>query len=207
MNTLPHSSAAERNRQPILEQLQALLPASGTVLEIGSGTGQHAVFFSRHLPALLWQPSETRANLKALTVSIEAQGGQRMLPALCLDVLHDPWPGQAYGAAYSANTAHIMPWEAVVAMFAGVAGHLLAGARFCLYGPFNIDDSFTSPGNAQFDAQLRAENPCMGIRDLEAMTALAMQHQLQLEQKIAMPANNFILVFRGRSHPPQASTP
>jgi len=195
MTKLPHSSAAERNRQPILDQLQILLPASGTVLEIGSGTGQHAVFFSRHLSDLLWQPSETGANLKELAASIGAQGGQRVLPALCLDVLHDPWPGQSYVAAYSANTAHIMACEAVVAMFAGVAKHLLAGARFCLYGPFNIDGCFTSPGNAKFDAQLRAQNPCMGIRDLEAMTSLATKYQLQLEQKLAMPANNFILVF------------
>ena len=138
MATIPYSSAAERNRQPILEQLQKLLPREGAVLEIGSGTGQHAVFFDANLPGLLWQPSDQEENLAGLEACFAAEGNENILPLLKLDVLSDPWPGRCYDGAYSANTAHIMPWEAVVAMFSGVAAHLLPGARFCLYGPFNI---------------------------------------------------------------------
>jgi hypothetical protein len=195
VNTIPYSSAAERNRQPILDQLQLLLPQKGTVLEIGSGTGQHAVFFTRNLPGLLWQPSDRQENVAGLESSFSAEANQRILPLLQLDVLSDPWPGRSYEAAYSANTAHIMPWEAVVAMFAGVAAHLVSGACFCLYGPFNIDNCFTSQSNAQFDAHLRAEDPQMGIRDMASIESLANLHQMQLEHKLAMPANNFILVL------------
>ena len=196
MTATPYSSAAERNRQPILEQLQVLLPREGTVLEIGSGTGQHAVFFSRNLPGLLWQPSDREENLAGLEACFAAEGNENILSPLKLDVISDPWPGRTYDAAYSANTAHIMPWEAVVAMFAGVAARLAPGGRFCLYGPFNIDDKFTSESNAQFDVQLRAGDANMGIRDMKVVESLANLHHMQLEQKIIMPANNFILVFK-----------
>jgi hypothetical protein len=195
MDTIPYSASAERNRQPILDQVRSLMPAQGTVLEIGSGTGQHAVFLSQNLPHLLWQPSDQAVNLNGLEACFSAQGNDRILPILKLDVLKDPWPGCSYEAVYSANTAHIMPRDAVVAMFSGVAAHLLPGARFFLYGPFNIDDQFTSEGNKQFDARLRAEDPHRGIRDLASIEGLAGLYQLQLEQQIAMPANNFILVF------------
>lgn len=190
------SGAAERNRQPILDKLRALLPKRGTVLEIGSGTGQHAVFFSQNLPWLLWQPSDREKNLAGLEALFSVEGNDRILPVLKLDVISDPWPGCCYEAAYSANTAHIMPWDAVVAMFAGVSAHLVPGARFCLYGPFNIDNCFTSESNAKFDARLRSEDPDMGIRDMAAIESLARLHQMQLEHQLAMPANNFILVFR-----------
>lgn len=196
MSSIPYSSAAERNRQPILDVLRVLFPAEGTVLEVGSGTGQHAVFFSQNLPGLMWQPTDKEENLSGLETCFLAEGNERILPLLRLDVLSDPWPGRSYDAAYSANTAHIMPWEAVIAMFAGVAAHLVEGARFCLYGPFNIEDRFTSPSNAQFDAHLREQDPQMGIRDMAAVENLANLHHMRLEQKIAMPANNFILVFK-----------
>lgn len=196
MNTIPFSSAAERNRQPILDQLMRLLPTQGTVLEIGSGTGQHATFFSKKLPGLLWQPSDRLENLAGLEACFSAADNERILPVLKLDVIHDPWPGCSFDAAYSANTAHIMSWDAVVAMIKGVAEHLVAGGRFCLYGPFNIDNRFTSESNAQFDAGLRAQDSFMGIRDMGAIEALAGLHQMQTEQKIGMPANNFILVFK-----------
>jgi len=197
MNSLPsYSAAAERNSQPILDQLQKLLPAHGTVLEIGSGTGQHAVFFTRSLSGLKWQPTDREVNLASLGAHFENQGNGRILPALKLDVLADPWPEGFYQAAYSANTAHIMSWDAVVAMFEGVASRLIADARFCLYGPFNINQQFTAPSNAQFDARLRAEDPNMGIRDMEALQELAMFNQMALEYRLAMPSNNFLLVFR-----------
>ena len=110
MNSISFSSAAERNQQPILDQLQMLLPQSGTVLEIGSGTGQHAAFFTQRLPGLLWQPSDREENLAGLEACFSAEGNERILPLLKLDVILDPWPGCSYDAAYSANTAHIMNW-------------------------------------------------------------------------------------------------
>jgi len=112
-----------------------------------------------------------------------------------LDVVSDPWPEHSYDAVFSANTAHIMPWEAVVAMFSGAAAHLLTNGMFFLYGPFNINNRFTSESNEQFDRQLRTQDPQMGIRDMAAVTELARLNQLRLEQKIAMPANNFVLIF------------
>ena len=196
MNTIPFSSAAERNRQPILEQLKELLPENGSVLEIGSGTGQHAVFFTQHLPDLLWQPSEKEENMAGLEARLELEGNGNILPPLRLDVLLDRWPGYCYDGAFSANTAHIMPWRAVVAMFSGVAAHLESPSRFCLYGPFNVDNRFTSPSNAQFDARLRAVDSRMGIRDVAMLEALAELYKMTLEYRIAMPANNFILVFK-----------
>lgn len=196
MSGISFSSAAERNRQPILGQLQFLIPQNGSVLEIGSGTGQHAVFFTQKLPGLVWQPSDRVENLAGLDARFAAEGNGNILPPIKLDVMHDTWPKRFYDAAYSANTAHIMPWNAVVAMFAGVAIHLETGGRFCLYGPFNVDTRFTSESNAHFDAHLRAEDPSMGIRDMAAIESLASLHHIPLEQKHAMPANNFFLVFK-----------
>ena len=195
MKNLPYSDAAERNREPILQQLHDLLPDSGTVLEIGSGSGQHATFFARHLQGLHWQPTDRHENLSGLVSRLEVEGNARILSPLKLDVLSDPWPKCSYAAAYSANTAHIMSWQAVQAMFEGVARHLVDAARFCLYGPFNIDGAFTSSSNARFDVHLRATNPHMGIRDMSELESLANAQRMQLEKKIAMPANNFILVF------------
>ncbi len=200
MITQPFSSAAKRNRQPILDQLREVLPQRGRVLEIGSGTGQHATFFTRNLPGLYWQPSDREENLPGLEACFSAEANERILPLLKLDVIRDPWPGHSYDAAYSANTAHIMPWEAVIATFAGLGAHLVIGGKFCLYGPFNIDEQFTSESNAQFDAHLRAQDSQMGIRDVGAIEALAEFHHMQLEQKITMPANNFILVFGRVQH-------
>ena len=127
MSTIPYSSAAERNRQPILDQLRVVFPRQGTVLEIGSGTGQHASFFTRNLPGLVWQPSDREENLPGLEACFSAEANENILTLLKLDVIHDVWPSQPYDAAYSANTAHIMPWEAVIAMFTGVGDHLVVG--------------------------------------------------------------------------------
>jgi cyclopropane fatty-acyl-phospholipid synthase-like methyltransferase len=196
LSNLPFSSAADRNRQPILDHLQVLIPENGFVLEIGSGTGQHAVFFTQEMPGILWQPSDRKENLAALEARFAEQGNEDILPPLKLDVILDPWPDYSYDAAFSANTAHIMSWDAVVSMFTGVASHLEAHARFCLYGPFNVNNRFTSQSNAHFDARLRAEDSKMGIRDMTAIESLASLHEMPLEQKITMPANNFILVFK-----------
>jgi cyclopropane fatty-acyl-phospholipid synthase-like methyltransferase len=196
VNNFPFSSAAQRNRQPIVEQLINLFPDHGTVLEIGSGTGQHAVYFTQNMSNLLWQPSDREENLPGLEARFEAEDSSNILPPIKLDVMQDSWPSYSYDAAYSANTAHIMSWEAVEAMFAGVAERLESQARFCLYGPFNVNHCFTSQSNAHFDARLRAEDSKMGIRDMALIESLGKLHHLALEQKIAMPANNFILVFK-----------
>jgi len=195
MISIPFSSAAERNRQVILDRLRDLFPAKGTVLEIGSGTGQHAVFFTQNLPGLVWQPSDRKENHAGLEARFSVEVDERILTPLELDVILDPWPECSYEAVYSANTAHIMPWQAVIAMFAGVGAHLLTRGRFCLYGPFNIDNCYTSDSNAAFDSSLRAQDPQMGIRDMAAIVSLAEHNHMQLEHKFAMPANNFILVF------------
>ena len=190
------SAASDRNKYPILEQLQRLLPRCCKVLEIGSGWGQHAVFFCREMPAWTWQPSEHPEAMAGLGQKLVSEGVPSVNPPLPLDVLSSKWPGGKYDAVYSANTAHIMPWPAVCAMFAGAGDNLAASGLFCLYGPFNVGGRFTSPGNEVFDAELRARNPEMGIRDMEALESLASGHQMILQERIAMPANNFLLVFR-----------
>lgn len=191
-----YSSAAERNSQPIFGQLTQLLPATCKVLEIGSGTGQHAVYFCQKLSGLTWQPTDRAENLDGLTAKFKAVGIDRILPTLQLDVLQDQWPAGPYDAAYSANTSHIMPWEGVQATFKGLADVLHTGAHFYLYGPFNLNGEFTSESNLQFDQALRSREGNMGLRDIRDIEKLANSHQFSFEKKIAMPTNNFILVFR-----------
>jgi hypothetical protein len=191
---LPFSPACERNKGPILEVLEQVLPRQGTVLEIGSGTGQHVVHFSDRLPFLHWQPSDRSENLPALSLRIHEEGGPAIFPPITLDVL-TAWPEQDFAAIYSANTAHIMSWKAVCAMFGGVASHLLHAGVFCLYGPFNENGAFTAASNAAFHEQLRSENPDMGLRDLADLEKLAASQQLRLARRFSLPANNQLLVF------------
>ncbi len=190
------SAASDRNKYPILEQLQRLLPRRAKVLEIGSGWGQHAVFFCRAMPAWTWQPSDHPDALPELQQQLIAGAMPAISHPVSLDVLADQWPVGHFDAVYSANTAHIMSWPAVCAMFAGAGDCLDSGGLFCLYGPFNVGGSFTAPSNETFDMNLRSRNPEMGIRDLEALESLATSHQMSLQQRISMPANNFLLTFR-----------
>ena len=192
---LPFAEACERNKQPILDVLCQVLPPTGRILEIGSGTGQHVVIFAARFPGLLWQPSDRRENLADISLRIEHEGTENTLPPIELDVL-EKWPEQEFTAAFSANTAHIMAWEADCAMFAGLGRLLVSGGLFCLYGPFNQGGNFTAPSNEEFDRQLRARVPHMGLRDIEALESLAESHQMSLEQQYEMPANNQLLVFR-----------
>ena len=192
---LPFAEACERNKEPILGELRRVLPDRGHVLEVGSGTGQHVVHFARVFPRLSWQPTECASNLDGLNARIRQQGCANILPAIELDV-EAAWPDHLFAAVYSSNTAHIMPWTAVCAMFAGVGARLRPGGVFCLYGPFNAGGGFTSTSNEEFDRALRARDAAMGLRDVEALEALAQRHQLELEQQLQMPANNRILVFR-----------
>jgi len=159
------------------------------VLEIGSGTGQHAAYFAAELPHLVWQASDVAANL----ASIRAWRAQP--PPIPLDV-DGPFPAVEADAVFSANTCHIMSWPQVERMFEGVGGLLPKGGVFALYGPFNYGGRHTSESNARFDASLRRRDPLSGLRDAEAIVALAARHGMALEEDNAMPANNRLLVFR-----------
>ena len=198
---LPFAAACERNKVPIYEVLKEALPGKGTVLEVGSGTGQHIVFFAAQQPALYWQPSDRKEYLPGLSRRLAAEGCSNILPLIELDVMQS-WPEQNFAAVYSANTAHIMDWQAVCAMFEGVSQRLMPGGPFCLYGPFNEGGTFTAPSNAAFDAQLKRDNPVMGIRDIEALETLASSQQMMLERRFLLPANNQLLLFRSKRQQP-----
>lgn len=197
---MPFSQACENNRQPILNVLQRLLTEPGVVVEIGTGTGQHAVHFAAALPHLEWQPTDRPEAMNACQARIRAADLPNLRPALPLDVTRKPWPLNEADAVFSANTAHIMSWPEVEAMFEGVASLLAGGGTFCLYGPFHFQGRPASHSNREFDAHLRARNPAMGIRDLADLTPMAARLGLELEEDIAMPANNRILVWRRLPH-------
>ena len=188
--------ACERNKGPILAVLARELSGCRTVLEIGSGTGQHAVHFAAHLPHLTWQPSETRAQLPQLAERVRLDGGPNLLAPIELDVRDGPWPEQAADALFSANTLHIMSWDAVRDFFRGAGRVLGAGGVLCVYGPMRYRGAFTTASNAEFDRYLRARDPESGIRDFEALDALARDEHLRLSADHAMPANNQTLVWR-----------
>lgn len=194
--TLPDAPATVRNREPILAVLQDEFRDCLHVLEIGSGTGQHAVYFGEHMPGVRWQTSDRRENHADIRAWLAQAALDNVLPPLALDVVTDPDPAGNYDAVFSANTAHIMGIDAVVALFALVGRLLPPGAPFCLYGPFRIDGNFTSPSNADFDASLRDRDPAMGIRDLEYLDELGDAAGLSRDALIAMPANNFIATWR-----------
>ncbi|MEN9866412.1 MAG: hypothetical protein RL748_2002 [Pseudomonadota bacterium] len=191
-----HSGACERNQQPILQVLRQVFASAQRVLEIGSGTGQHAVYFAPQLPHLAWQTSDLEHNHPSIQAWINDSPSPNLLPPLVLDMAAARWPTDPFDAAFTANTCHIMNWVEVEAMFDGVGNLLPANGVFAVYGPFNYDGKFTSDSNARFDASLREFAPHMGIRDMGDLQRLARQHGLQLEQDIDMPANNRILVWR-----------
>jgi cyclopropane fatty-acyl-phospholipid synthase-like methyltransferase len=189
------SEACERNKGPILEVLRTEFAASRTVLEVGSGTGQHARYFATQLPHLSWQPSELAAGLAPLAEHLRHARPAGLRPPVELDVQARPWPVSAVDAVFSANTLHIMSWSAVRAFFGGVASVLSTPGVLCVYGPFNYHGRYTSDSNAQFDAYLKARDPLSGIRDFEALDELAAAEGLMLAADHAMPANNRTLVW------------
>jgi len=193
---LANSDACERNKGPILQVLSGALAASHAVLEIGSGTGQHAVHFARHLPHLTWQPSERAGELGPLAERIALEGPANLRAAVELDVRAQPWPVPAVDAVFSANTLHIMAWEAVEDFFRGAGAVLTAPGVLCVYGPFRYAGAYTSESNAHFDRYLRQRDPASGIRDFEALELLAAAQGLTLAADQAMPANNRTLVWR-----------
>jgi SAM-dependent methyltransferase len=194
--SLPHSPASERNRGPILAELLRLLPPHGTALEVASGTGQHAAHFARSLPGWRWQPTDfDAAALPA--IAGWCAGLVNVLPPLQLDVLAAAWPGvpAQVDLVYCANMVHIAPWACTPALMQGAARHLAPPGRLLLYGPYFEAGVATAPGNIAFDADLRRRNPAWGLRTLDAVRAEAAAVGLQLIERIAMPANNLLLVF------------
>jgi SAM-dependent methyltransferase len=194
---LPFSPAAERNKGPILEVLQRLLPVRARVLEVASGTGQHAAHFASACPEWDWQPTEAdAASLPA--IDERCRGLANVRPALRLDVSSaPPWPvGPApFDAVYCANLLHIAPWAVCPALMRGAAAHLGRGGRLLLYGPYRQDGVPTAPSNEAFDADLKARNPQWGLRLLADVEREAGAMGLALEEVVSMPANNLVLVF------------
>jgi hypothetical protein len=183
----PFSEASERNRAPILEVLKRIFSNTRRVLEIGSGTGQHAAYFAAELPHLVWQASDVAEHLPGIREWIAHP------TPIELDVDKE-WPMVQADAVFSANTCHIMSWAQVERMFVGI-GNIRSLETLCLYGPFNYGGRHTSESNARFDAMLRTRDPASGLRDFEAITALARSVGLILQEDNAMPANNRLLVF------------
>jgi cyclopropane fatty-acyl-phospholipid synthase-like methyltransferase len=194
---LPLSAAAERNKQPIADVLAHVLPRAGLVLEIASGTGQHAEHFARELPGLTWQPSDSDPEMvAALAARVASAALPNLRPPLALDV-HDALPPlEPVAAVVCINMIHIAPWSACEALLTHASALLEPGAPLVLYGPFMRDGVHTAPSNAAFDASLRARNPAWGVRDLTDVDGLARLCGFVLQLTIAMPANNLTVVWR-----------
>ena len=188
----PFAQAAEQNRHDILPVLQQAFHHSHNVLEIGSGTGQHAVHFANHLSHLTWQASDIQLMLDGIHQWISEAVLPNLPNPIELDVNHS-WPKQKFDAVFAANVAHIMHWHTIEAMFSGVGKVLSPGGRFCLYGPFNIDGQYTSGSNQRFDTWLKGQDPESGLRDKSELDKLAVKHALKPAKKWDMPANNKIL--------------
>jgi SAM-dependent methyltransferase len=192
---LPVSDACERNKEPILSVLRTCFANSAFVLEIGSGTGQHAVYFAHHLPHLAWQPTEQLNYLPDLAARVRLEGGANLRPPTVLDVRQAVWPARSVDAVFTANTLHIMSWPVVVALYRGVAEVLAPGGVLCVYGPFRYGGEYTSESNREFDRMLQERDPLSGIRDIEAVRELAGPYGLSLIADHDLPANNRLLVF------------
>ena len=200
MTAKQHAPAALRNRDPIAQVLARELPASGTVLEVAAGTGEHAVFFAEAFPALTWQPTDPSPEaLASIAAYRDDYPGQNLAAPLLLDAsAPESWPVTQADAIVCINMVHISPWEATLGLFAGAARVLAAGrGPLVLYGPYIEQGVETAPSNREFDASLKARNPLWGLRDAAALDALAGQHGMTRSARHAMPANNIILVYRG----------
>lgn len=199
---LPHSPAADRNKQPILEVLGTLLGESGTALEIASGTGQHVEWFAAALPAWTWQPTDMdREILPAIAARIADSGLRNVRAPLLLDVMAPQWPSteapfrETFDAIYCANMLHIAPWTACAGLMQGAARHLSPEGMLVTYGPYFEEGVPPSPGNTAFDASLRARDPSWGVRRLEDVAEVARRSGLVLRERHGMPAGNLLVVF------------
>jgi cyclopropane fatty-acyl-phospholipid synthase-like methyltransferase len=196
MNEKPFAPACERNRDPILAVLHAHFSDRSQVLEIGSGSGQHAVHFAAAMPALTWQTSERAEHLAGIRAWLDEAKLPNTPAPIELDVAAGAWPTQRYDAVFTANTSHIMGWPEVERLFAALASITTSDAKFAVYGPFNDAGAFTSASNEAFDASLRQRAPHMGLRDKQAVDALARDAGFALIDDVAMPANNRMLVWQ-----------
>jgi cyclopropane fatty-acyl-phospholipid synthase-like methyltransferase len=192
----PFAESCVENRAPILAVLREVFTDRRHVLEIGSGTGQHAVYFAPELPHLTWQTAELPQHHAGIRQWLAEAALPNVLAPLVLDANRTEWHSGRYDAVFSANTLHIMSWPEVERLFAGIGAVLESGGVLAIYGPFNTNGAFTSESNARFDAWLKARDPASGVRDFEAVDALARAQGLVLQQDVAMPANNRTLVWR-----------
>jgi len=194
-----HAPSAERNRDPLLPVLRELLPPSGTVLEVASGTGQHALFFSRAFPELTWQPTDLDPTALASIEAWRQEEGPPLLRApLALDVRAGTWPVERADAIVCINMVHISPWEACQGLLRGAGRVLSPGGRLILYGAYFVEGETPAPSNVAFDASLRERDPSWGVRELGAVTAEAHVHGLSRDRVIPMPSHNLTVVFRAR---------
>ncbi len=192
----PFSESCVQNQQAILEVLLPLLKDKERLLEIGSGTGQHAVFFAKHMPHLIWQTSDQSMYHGGIKLWLDDAGLDNTLPPLSLDVSTDKWPETTFDTIFSANAVHIMSWENVVDYFNNGSPLLESEGYFILYGPFNYDGKYTSESNARFDQWLKNNDPKSCIKDFEKLNDLAEKGHMKLVDDIAMPANNRILIWK-----------
>jgi hypothetical protein len=193
-----HAPAALRNREPIAQVLARELPASGTVLEIAAGTGEHAVFFAEAFPALQWQPTDPSAEALASIAAYRAEyaGSNLAAPLLLNAATPNRWSAAQTAAILCINMVHISPWEATLGLFQGAARLLGTGGPLILYGPYIEPGVETAPSNIEFDASLKARNPLWGLREAEALDRLAATHGMRRTARHALPANNIMLVYR-----------
>ncbi len=196
MDALPYSQACENNKQPILDILSQVFADRREVLEIASGTGQHATWFAEHLPHLRWRPSEMPNNLSVLMPRCEHYAGNNLGSPTVVDVSQRPWMTQVPHALFSANSLHIMPWASVEDFFSELGERAQPDTILAIYGPFNYGGEYTSESNARFDQWLAAQNPHSAIRNFEDVEALANEAGFKLESDNEMPANNRLLVWR-----------
>jgi cyclopropane fatty-acyl-phospholipid synthase-like methyltransferase len=190
------SEACERNKRPILSVIRPLLSDKNSLLEIGSGNGQHAVYFAQEMPNLEWQTSDRIDNHDEINRWIDDSDCINLLRPIKLDVSRDVWPDCPYDSVYSANTAHIMSWQSVIDCFNCASKVLKEKGVFLLYGPFNYQGKYTSESNRGFDQHLKSTDPVMGIRDFEAISELASDCGLQLQKDYEMPSNNRLLCWQ-----------
>lgn len=190
------SPASQRNREPILEVLRRVLPSSGILLEVASGTGEHAAFMAPQLSPLIWQPSDADDAMRSsIEAHVEATNSPNLMPPLRLDVHQEVWPLTRADALVCCNMTHITPWSATEALFHGAGRLLSPGGVLYLYGPYITEDRPTAPSNLAFDEDLKRRNPDWGLRRLEEVVLLAEGHGLILEEVVEMPANNLSVVF------------
>jgi cyclopropane fatty-acyl-phospholipid synthase-like methyltransferase len=195
VSMLPFSAACERNKDPILEVLRIRFAHRTQVLEIGSGTGQHAVYFAGALAHLTWHPTEQLSYLADLAERVKLEGPHNLRPPTLLDVRQAVWPLRSVDAVFTANTLHIMSWPEVMALYRGLGGVLAPGGVFCVYGPFRYDGRYTSDSNREFDRILQERDPNSGLRDIREVTTLAEEYGLRLDADHDLPANNRLLIF------------